>query len=370
MALGLGMAWHLIGHEGQHTAKEQLKRWIGWQPKSIGGAVPVSSTMHVLGASGVFTGDAAPFAFASGPWSNVAYLEGDRLIRPNLWFDFEERDSVDGVRHSGAWSHGGSQAFLLARDEDYSPAIRRRIADVASSLSAVDVGFWMWSQDPSAMLTAVVSIDRGDKQVLWFGKDINADTSAQRGTRLNCRFLVRDEQLEPTDIISVYLWKRGKADVFIDDMQVHFHSDEVLGRKLGRPIALDSLDARGTDPLEYGHIQVLDQPVDTNRFLPGMPVVNTTLEAVPFGESGMYWRFVPQEGLAYLEDRSGMPMALLRPWSAHARTDVTHFDRVVATARPNGVEVTGFDVEVLDGNERIAEHPAPMSVLLQLPPTK
>ncbi|MCB0774186.1 MAG: hypothetical protein KDB93_12520 [Flavobacteriales bacterium] len=363
---GSALAWHWAGPGRQQWVKDQVKILLNRKPQRVGGAVPAAAVPLVEGL-GVSTGDEPPFSVASGPWSMVQYTEGDKAIRPDLHYTFEPTPGADSSRLSSAWAHGGTHAFRMAPGDEYSPAIRRRAADVAIKLSAVDVGFWMWTPAPATLLTAVVTIDRKGKQIAWYGKDLPADTAARTGVRLNASFLMGDLAVEPDDILSVYLWKKGGGEAFIDDMDLFFHSAEVPGRKLGKPLALDSLEAGGPVPLTYAKPTVSDIPVDTARFRAGLPALPTTREAVPFGRSSHAWRFVPEEGLVWLQDTGGKPLGLIRPWSPGSRKDITHFDRVVAKTTPDGIVVTGFDVDRTHGGERIAASPRPISLSITWP---
>jgi hypothetical protein len=342
------------------------------KPQQIGGPVSAMASMRADNDAGLFTGDETPFAFASGPWSTVRFAEGGRTVRPNLRFDFEVPSTADSSHLSRSWSRSGTRSYRMAPDEEYSPAIRRRLGDVSMGLSAVDVGFWMHSETPGTMVTAVVSIDRDGTQLAWFGKDLYADSTKQGG-RLNCDFLLRDLAVAPDDIISVYLWKRGGAEAFIDDMDIYFIGTTIPGQERGKAIALDSLGHGGPTPLGYAGIQVKDMPVDTGRFRVGGPAPPTTVDAVPIGGTDRQWRFVPREGLAYLVDSNGTPTALVRPRSELTHKDVTHFERVVAETRPQGILLTGFDVDHAtqgDASSTIAGTPAPFSMLLELPPPR
>ncbi len=360
LALGIGTKQEL---------KDAVKTFIGKKPQSIRGIPPPAAGMQVL-EEGLATGDEPPFSLAAGPWSKVEFDSNGQAIHPNLRFDFEIHLNSDSTRLSSAWSHAGRRSYRMLPGEEYSPAIRRRCSEVATTLSAVEVGFWSWSPSPNTLVTAVVSIDRDGKQLAWFGKDLRADTSVKRGARLNCNYLLRDLGVLPDDQISVYLWKRGGADAFIDDMDVYFHSSEVPGRTNGTALPLDSVGRRGGHPMGYAAILVKDVEPDTVRFHPGAPAPSTTVDDVRFGTSDNRWRFVPDQGVAYLVNAQGIPTAMLRPWSPVSRTDLTHFERVVARAIPQGVEITGLDVEVRDGKEVVASIPAPMALILELSPPR
>ena len=369
VAAGL-LVWQWMTSAQQGAVKDRVKLLIGSNPRNISGTLPTAGAARLTKEGGLFTGDEAPFAFAAGPWSTVKFDLDGSTVRPNLRFDFEVPVSADTVRLSRKWSHGGERSYRMAPGDDYSPAVRRRVQDVATTLSAVEVGFWMWSPSPKTLVTAVVSIDRGSKQLAWFGKDLPADTGAAQGSRLNCSFLMRDLALEPTDIISVYFWKRGGEEAFVDDIDLYFHSAEVPGRAGGTAFALDSMGVGGLVPMGYATVSVTEVPVDTVRFPAGGTAVNTTEAVVPIGGTDKQWCFVPQEGVAYLIDADGTPIAMLRPWSPTSRTDITHFERVVAERKPHGVLLTGFDVDNGDGTDRIASYPAPQAMILELAPRR
>ncbi len=369
--VGAGLlVWQWMTTAQQHVVKNSVKMLIGSSPRNISGTLPDAGAARLTKEGGLITGDEAPFAFAAGPWSTVKFDVDGRIIRPNMRFDFEVPSTSDTSRLSRKWSHGGERSYRMTSGDDYSPAVRRRVQDVATALSAVEVGFWMWSPSPKTLITAVVSIDRGSKQVAWFGKDLPADTGAARGSRLNCNFLIRDVALEPSDIISVYFWKRGGAEAFVDDIDIYFHSAQVPGRSEGTAFALDSMGVGGRFPMGYAALSVKSVPADTARFRGGIAAVNTTVDAVPIGGTDKQWRFVPQEGVAYLIDASGTPIAMLRPWSPTSHTDITHFERVVAERNAQGILLTGFDVDTEDGTDRIASSPAPQAMILELAPRR
>ena len=358
-----------MGPEAKQNLKDRVKTLINKKPRSMLGS-PADPTGITIMDEGVVTGDEAPFSFAAGQWSNVKFEKDGRTIRPNMRFDFEVSSAVDTSHISRSWSHFGISSYRMSPSEEYSPAVRRHIADVATTLSAVEVGFWMWSPSPKTLVTAVVSIDGKSKQLAWFGKDLPADTSCAKGSRLNCSFLLRDLPIGPNDMVSVYLWKRGGAEAFIDDMDIYFQSAEVPGRRIGKAYALDSAAVGGQAPMGYAEISVKDIPVDSTRFLAGMTSMPTTVVPVRIGDSDWQWRFVPEEGTAYLLDADGTPTNLLRPRSLGSRTDITHFDRIVAETKPKGILLTGFDVNIEGGKEVIASMPQPMSLLLDLAPAR
>ncbi|HRN36736.1 MAG TPA: hypothetical protein PLL18_07480 [Flavobacteriales bacterium] len=357
------LAWQWMTSGQQQTIKEQVKRVIGKSPRMTNGTPPVAADMQA-GETGLLTGDPAPFGFATGPWSTVAFEADGHTVRPDLQFSFEVPPGSDTTLLSRQWSHSGARSYRMAAGDEYSPAIRRRVQDIALGFSAVEVGLWAWSPTPGVLVTAVVSIDRDGKQVAWFGKDMAIPEDTLRsGARLNGSFLLRDLALEPTDVVSVYLWKRGGKEAFIDDLDLFFHSGEVPGRKLGQAFPLDST---GKAALGYADVVLQEVVPDPARFSAGAPAVNTTVDAIPIGGTGQRWQFKPDEGVAYLLDPVGQPAAMLRPWSATSGRDITHFDRVVAEPTAEGIRLTGFDVVVKDGEERMASSPAPMAVTLQL----
>ncbi|MCO5276263.1 MAG: hypothetical protein M9900_15265 [Flavobacteriales bacterium] len=357
------LAWQWMTSGQQQAIKEQVKRVIGKSPRMTNGTPPVAADMQA-GETGLLTGDPAPFGFATGPWSTVAFETDGHTVRPDLQFSFEVPPGSDTTLLSRQWSHAGARSYRMAPGDEYSPAIRRRVQDVALGFSAVEVGLWAWSPSPGVLVTAVVSIDRDGKQVAWFGKDmVIPEDTVRSGARLNGSFLLRDLALEPTDVVSVYLWKRGGKEAFIDDLDLFFHSGEVPGRKLGQAFPLDST---GKAALGYADVVLQEVVPDPARFSAGAPAVNTTVDAIPIGGTGQRWQFKPDEGVAYLLDPVGQPAAMLRPWSATSGRDITHFDRVVAEPTAEGIRLTGFDVVAKDGEERMAASPAPMAVTLQL----
>lgn len=361
--VGFGV-WCWTGAEGLRSTKDAVKVLLGRKPRLLNGPAAAGTVAVVQGK--LATGDEPPFSLASGAWSLTAYEQGGKMIRPNLQFDFERAADEDTARLSRRWAHGGTYSYRMDAGTEYSPAIRRRLRDVAVRLASVDVGFWAWSSGSDVKVTAVVSIDRDGKQVAWFGKDIALSAADAEGSRMNARFLIGDQRLDTTDVVSVYFWKRGKEDAYLDDVDLFFHSSEVPGRRLGTPVALDSI-AAGTQPyLVFAPVAVHDVVVDTLRFGAEKEAPPTTMDAIPFGTTGKRWKFVPQEGLAYLLDANDRAVALIRPWSSASGIDIAHFDRVLAEQAGEALLLTGFDVAMRNGRAWVKAQPAPRSVRVEL----
>lgn len=362
-SLGFG-AWHWMGPEGQRSTKDALKVVVGRKPRSMNGPVAAGTGAVVQGR--LATGDEPPFSLASGAWSLTAYEQGGLMLRPNIQFDFERTADEDTTRLSRRWAHSGTYSYRMDAGTEYAPPIRRRLKDVATRLSSVDIGFWAWTPGNGVTVTAVVSIDRDGKQVAWFGKDIALPAAGAEGSRLNARFLIGDQALQPTDVVSAYFWKRGKDEAYLDDVDLFFHDTEVPDRVGGSPIALDSIRAGTLPYLVFAPVDVQDVAVDTLRFSVGREAPPATTEAVPLGTTGKRWKFVPQEGLAYLIDAGGLAIAMIRPWSPASGIDVSHYDRLVAEPDGPAILLTGFDVAVRGGKEWIQAVPAPSSVRVEL----
>lgn len=174
--------------------------------------------------------DPSPYV-PDGPWAHTTVAVHERTITPNLHFSFEHEGDPLPRWCSMARAHDGSHSLRLKRGEEWTPVLKRALADVADTLHAVQAGAWLWSVDADPRCALVVSIERRPGQpVAWFEKVLDESEQVQgEWIRLQAEFLMRERDLLPTDTVLIYFWNKGRRELYIDDMDVFFHSRSIPG---------------------------------------------------------------------------------------------------------------------------------------------
>ncbi len=341
--------------------RDALQRPAG--PDTAMGA-PSRGTLAAGDGRTLHTGDPPPFDRPTLDRSGPAITSNGRTLRPNLHFDMEH--SADTTRLVRGIAHSGARSFLLRAEDEYAPAIRRQVGDVGAPLTAIGAGLWCRVDVDDPGMVIVITLHRGEEQLAWFGKELRA-VEHQRGAwqRLQGELLLRDLRVEDTDVVTVYLWNKKHHDAWIDDMDVVYRSDGVLGRDSVHAHDLED-STRTTRPLPFARVEciaALDPAVIGIRAGAQVPDMDT-LVSVP----GMdhRWRYRPGDGVARLVDPAGRASHLVRPWCA-ATGDLLGFERLHASSGETGLRLVGYDIETGPGGIlRIAAHPAPRAAEIRI----
>jgi len=176
----------------------------------------------------------------------MSLVIGERTLRPNLHFDFESSGDTSLISREVAFSGISSQ--VIRAGKEFAPAIRRLAADVADTLASVAVGLWLHTAAERSPITIVVSLDRNDEQLAWFGREIQPrEHEPNRWQPLRAEFHMGDLLVSGEDLVSVYIWNRDTQLVYIDDMDVVYRSTRMPGRRSGTAFDLER-PAQGTRP--------------------------------------------------------------------------------------------------------------------------
>jgi hypothetical protein len=313
------------------------------------------------------TADPPPFDRPCKARSQVAWKRGDKVIRPVLHWDMEQ--SAGPERLTTAFAHSGRSSMLMGSDMEYGPSVCRTVGEVADTLVAVGMGFWMHCTDADPLLTVVTTVHRGEEQLAWYGKDLRAvDKHPGEWMRFNVRHPMNEVKLADQDRICCFLWNRNKSMFHVDDVDLVFQAPGVLGKRSGHGPDLERGEgAKALSFVTVTEVTLLD---------PGEQGIQAGKEAPPDDRSaitisalgGIRWSHGTGDAVARLSSPSGEELALVRAWHPTLRTDLLDHEQVMVVDGPQGPIITGFDIDVdsNSGKRTIAASPAPRSAMLHL----
>lgn len=323
----------------------------------------------VLLALGCAHGEpASPFVRSDASAADPSIVLNGRTLRPDRHFDFEDTTVVSPLL-SREMAHGGSRSLDLS-EHTYSPAIRLRAGDVAEDLATVATGCWLSCSAARPRIGFVMTIERGGEQVAWFGKDLRTNEHEPgKWERFNAEFLLRETKVLPDDSIIYYIWNRDRDPLFVDDLDLFFHSANVPGRPLGAAVHVDSLSSKDMPPpfapctcepfplLERSRRKIIGEPVDSL----GQPLDSARVAR------GFTWYRTGVMPLAELRDADGKRIAWVRPFCASLGIDLLSFERVIVRSQDDGrLLVVAFDMDERNGRSVVAAEPPPVAALLTI----
>ncbi|MBP6389344.1 MAG: hypothetical protein KA175_00790 [Flavobacteriales bacterium] len=349
----------------EQKAREQWRAWR--RPDAPPDArVQANAVRPSTDGATLETQDPPPYDRPSLLRSGMSIRIGGRAVRPNMHFDFEV--TGDTTKISRAHARSGASAQVIRSGTEYAPAIRRRAADVADTLVAVAVGLWVFTKGEKPPITIVASVDRGDQQLAWFGKDIHpSEHEPGKWQHFQAEFLLRDVAVTGDDQVSIYLWNRDKQLLYVDDMDVVFRSKRVLGRAPGIPFDLEDR-TRGTLPPPFAQVSFHSRTdpaalgVVAGRDAPPLASVDVVL--TPGSSDRLH--YTPGDGVAHLIGADGRERALVRGWCRELGQDLLGFERLIAKQGSTGVQLIGFDVDQDPATDRIIVAAAPPPVGAEL----
>lgn len=308
----------------------------------------------------------SPLERPDGAVSQVSITLKGHALRPNRHFSFEDT-SVASPLLSTEQAYSGLRSLDLS-GITYGPVIRSRTSDVADDLSSVATGCWLLSSAERPRIGFVMSIRRGGQQVAWFGKELRPNEhDPGKWERFNAEFLLRETNVLPDDSIVYYIWHRDRDPLFVDDLDLFFHSANVPGRPPGTAVHVDSMTIAHLplptapctcDPfplLERSRLRIIGEHADSL----GIPA-----DSVPLA-NGVSWYRTASMPMAELRDAQGRSVAWVRPFCPTLGVDLLSFERVIVRADgPGRLLIIAFDVDDRDGQAVVAAAPPPVAATL------
>ncbi len=302
----------------------------------------------------------SPFGQASGAGVGIATLNEGERVAPNLHFDMEAPFEAGVEGRTSDQARSGSWSFRMDAGREYGPRVDRTVVQVARDLQAVQVECWVLSQDEDPRLTIVISIARGEEQISWSGKDLQAhEHRPGEWERFNAEYLLRDLQVLPGDVVSVLLWKRSAAEIFVDDLSISYLSRDIPGR--------EASPSAGTRRFPYASVHCSDPQWNVpppGSLLPERP---ERVSAVPLTEGdSLQVRFLP--GVCLVVSPKGDTLALARLHCAGAG-DLLLYEHLEAEPLSKGLRIRAFDLDRQDSAWAISHDPPPVTAtfIFELP---
>lgn len=305
---------------------------------------------------------APPFDRPVRARSDMQMRLGSHVIAPNVRFDMES--SADTTWLSREQAHTGVSSLLL--DKEYGPAFRNKVGDVAVGLDAIGVSMWLHCDGADPRSTIVVSIERAGTQTAWFGKELSAkEHEPGVWQRFQALFAIGDIEVMDDDLISVYLWNRGKERVFVDDMDLYFMSKDIHG-------GAGTVHGIGSDAPRLSSMRFIPiarvELLSPGRFgvVPGEPAPDPKERSWPFGrEDRATLHFAKGDAVGMITAFNGDTIGRMRAWVPQLEKDLFGFERVLIRPGGNGrLSIIGFDIDPGNGADdtpTVAYDPAPVA---------
>jgi hypothetical protein len=158
----------------------------------------------------------------------------------NIEYDFETVfEGEDKNNYVSNISHSGKTSFRLNADNRYSPSLAKKIEEVIDSeFKLITMSCWLnqTKDDNEVLLVAAIKNNEG-KEIFWQGR------STEKGKFPNgewvkhrAQFKIPSEIIKSDDVVSVYAWNKGGAEVFVDDFLIVYGETNV---RSGTTPALD-----------------------------------------------------------------------------------------------------------------------------------
>ena len=313
-------------------------------------------------------GDPAPFDMAclsrSGPSTAISGF------RPNLHFDMEV--SSDSSMLSTRHAHSGNSSYRIPSGQEYTPAIERTLGDMPEPLTTIVVGIWIHSDTTIGKFTMVADARRGEEQLAWMGKDLD-QTGAGMGQwmRFQGEFDLRGLGLSQNDKVRIYFWNADKREVFLDDMDVVFRSEGVLGKPGGTPFDTENKGS-GVAPPPFAKFTPIDPVMAQDHgIVPGLVAPAASSDTHPLTPGNpLRLRFVDGDAVGRVIGDNGRTEFLVRAWCPEFGKDLFGFERVMIAPCAKGLRIIGFDIDIDPGtgNVLVAKEPAPMGAECSITP--
>lgn len=312
------------------------------------------------------TGFSAPFDQAS-----VRVVgDGTKWEGSGLSYRFDLDSSGTSGLLSDIVAHSGDSAFLLRGGQEYSPAIDVPLADVPFAVVSVGIGLWLHAVEPLHRFTLVAELKRADGTSEWHGKDMDSLSFVKDSwNRLQGQFDLPDRTAEQGDILRIYLWSLSATDVHIDDLELVFRSDGVLGRTAGNPYRQEEPEASRLPPPFARFVYNAAVEPEVFGIIPGKvaPPMKDEVIALP-EERGMFLHKPVREAIGSIRAADGSEHYLVRAWCKELGMDLFGYERTMLAEKDGQCVVIGYDVvsDPVSGKVTVAAIPAPKGCSFRL----
>ncbi len=134
--------------------------------------------------------------------------------------DFHEWINQQSVKSSPI-AHSGVSVSIIDSTHEYSLGLSKTIANISDQkLTQVKFIYWAFIKSDQAKASTVLSIDLNGKNNLWEGRSLKGAT-LNTWTQIEETFAIPDK-LDPSNVISLYIWNNSKEEILIDDLKIVF----------------------------------------------------------------------------------------------------------------------------------------------------
>lgn len=160
------------------------------------------------------------YSIYTAPPPEPASPTNDPSIAPSVFLLPHARSGTWPNVH---WTAGGEPWLLAARS---TPAIKRRVGDVADRLAAVGMALRYRCKEAEPDLRISARIDRADGTVVGWNEKSLKEGEHVPGEWLwfNMEWLIRELPVSPDDSVSIFFRDPGRAGVELDRVDVVFGS--------------------------------------------------------------------------------------------------------------------------------------------------
>jgi len=117
--------------------------------------------------------------------------------------------------------HSGTTVSVIDSMHAYSLGLSKTIANISDQkLTQVKFIYWAFIKSDQAKASTVLSIDLNGKNNLWEGRSLKGAT-LNTWTQIEETFAIPDK-LDPSNVISLYIWNNSKEEILIDDLKIVF----------------------------------------------------------------------------------------------------------------------------------------------------
>ncbi len=178
-----------------------------------------------------------------GGYDYAVYIFQKKKINPgeslNMVFGFENKQDDKGKFYTRKYAHSGHFSLKMDSMLQFSPAFSIPFKDLMqNNYSRVQASVWVYpvhalSETPGSL---VVSFQHGNVALKYRAYNLDNPLNSRKlklnqWNKITVDYLV-PEALQKTGKLKVYIWNRGKKDIYFDDLKV------TLFGKLGKSINL------------------------------------------------------------------------------------------------------------------------------------